>query len=384
MTRNGSWYEVPLEQLAPACSSEMPASDETVWNLSLEDIAPNTGEILKRQLCRVSELGSSKCSFDSRHVLYCKLRPYLNKVVLPDTLGVGTSELIPLLPDPARVLREFLAFYLRSPMFVQHATDNSRGANLPRISMRAFWNHRVSIPRDLNEQRRIVEKIISCLDRIDESQRIVRRTSDQLDELKRVLVLGQSALDRTWRPVGEVVDWIQDSEPVKGGRKYTFAGIKSFGKGLFEREVRTNEDFAYSTLRRLQEGDFIYPKLMAWEGAFAMVTSQFQDYVVSPEFVVFRPKQDIVCCEVLDAYFRSPVCLEAVRGASTGSNRRRRRLNPRAFLNLKVPIPDVCVQKKLKAVYQYESQSLQEICKREQKLKALRETILRKAFAGEL
>ena len=56
--------------------------------------------------------------------------------------------------------------------------------------------------------------------------------------------------------------------------------------------------------------------------------------------VVFRPGLRSVCREVSDAYFRSPVCLDDVRGASTGSNRRRRWLNPRAFLNLRVPIPD--------------------------------------------
>lgn len=384
MTRNGSWDEVILGELAPASSCEMPAGNETVWNLSLEDIAPQTGEVLKRHSCKVEDLGSSKCCFDSRHVLYSKLRPYLNKVVLPETSGVGTSELIPMLPDSSRVLREYLAFYLRSPTFVQYATDNSRGANLPRISMRALWKHRVPIPRDLNEQQRIVEGIVACLDRIDEAQTIVSRSTEQLDELKRVLVLGQDASDREWRKVGDVVDWIQDSETVQEDTEYQFAGIKSFGRGLFEREVRTSEDFAYTSLRRLREGDFIYPKLMAWEGAFAMVASQFEDFVVSPEFVVFRPKQGSVCCEVLDSYFRSPVCLDDVRGASTGSNRRRRRLNPRAFLNLRVPIPDEDTQAKLRAVYQYEARTRHEMSQRILKLRALRESILRKAFAGEL
>ena len=50
--------------------------------LSLEDIEGSTGRILHKQLCRVGDLGSAKCSFDSRHVLYSKLRPHLNKVAL--------------------------------------------------------------------------------------------------------------------------------------------------------------------------------------------------------------------------------------------------------------------------------------------------------------
>lgn len=384
MIGNKDWNNVSLGELVRAVSCDIPNEDQTVWNLSLEDIEPQTGRILKQHFCKVRELGSSKCCFDQRHVLYSKLRPYLNKVVLPDSCGVGTSELIPMLPDTSRILREYLALYLRSPAFVKYASENSRGANLPRISMRALWSHPVPFPQDLSEQNRIVERVHACMDRIDESLAIVRRSAEQIEELKRVLVLGHDTSDRNWRLVGDVVEWIPSSEPVQKDVEYHFAGIKSFGRGLFEREVRTSNDFAYTSLRRLREGDFIYPKLMAWEGAFAMVTSQFDSYVVSPEFVVFRTKSHEVCCEVLDAYFRSPVCLDVVQGASTGSNRRRRRLNPAAFLKLRVPVPDASTQHKLQAVYQYELKTRQEMSRREEKLNVLRDCILRRAFTGEL
>src|SRR4051812_4952141 len=97
----------------------MPPATAKVWNLGLEDVEPTTGRVLRRSECFVSELGSAKCAFDRRHVLYSKLRPYLNKVVVPEEAGVGTSELLPLLPDPDRLDREFLAFFLRSPDFVE-------------------------------------------------------------------------------------------------------------------------------------------------------------------------------------------------------------------------------------------------------------------------
>ena len=166
---------VPLGEIAPKRDAKMPSSSEFVWNLSLEDIEPQTARVIRRLSCSVGALGSTKCAFDERHVLYSKLRPYLNKVVLPDCRGVGTSELLPLLPDPLYMDREFLAFYLRSPDFVEFAVANSRGANLPRVAMGAFWTHRVPIP-SLDEQRRIVRRIADCIERIDE----IRSLSDQL------------------------------------------------------------------------------------------------------------------------------------------------------------------------------------------------------------
>ncbi|ODA32135.1 restriction endonuclease subunit S [Planctopirus hydrillae] len=167
ITING-WTNYSLGDVAPASSINLPAASAIVWNLSLEDIEPSTGRILNRQTCRVDELGSSKCAFDSRHVLYSKLRPYLNKVVLPDEPGVGTSELIPLLPDKDRICREYLAYYLRSPLFVNFANAHTRGANLPRIAMSELWEHEIPAPTSLDEQRRIVKRINECLSRVDE------------------------------------------------------------------------------------------------------------------------------------------------------------------------------------------------------------------------
>ena len=98
MQMAGKFSQVPLGEVAPKSDAVMPGSSELVWNLSLED-EPQTGRVIRRQTCLASALGSAKCSFDRQHVLYSKLRPYLNKVVLPESNGVGTSELLPLLPD---------------------------------------------------------------------------------------------------------------------------------------------------------------------------------------------------------------------------------------------------------------------------------------------
>jgi type I restriction enzyme S subunit len=88
--------------------------------------------------------GWNRCAW---HVLYSKLRPYLNKVVLPDRIGVGTSELIPMLPQADLLDRDFLAFYLRSPAFTEFANANTRGANLPRIAMKNLWKHEIAFPQ---------------------------------------------------------------------------------------------------------------------------------------------------------------------------------------------------------------------------------------------
>lgn len=175
------WEEIELGKIAPANSNGMPDDNVEVWNLSLDEVESVTGRILNKTIRRVSELGSSKCSFDTRHVLYSKLRPYLNKVVLPDEPGVGTSELIPMLPDTKKLDREYLAFYLRSPMFLDFAKANTRGANLPRVAMKELWKHKVPFPDSLDEQRRIVIRIYECIERMEEIEQLRTETIEEAE-----------------------------------------------------------------------------------------------------------------------------------------------------------------------------------------------------------
>lgn len=145
-----------LGDIAPSSPSVHRAGSATVWLLNLDRIESHTGRLLGKDLVSTSDVGSSTHRFDEGNVLYSKLRPYLNKVLLPDEPGVCTSELIPLRPDRRLVTREYLAAYLRSPTFLHWVSQQVDGAKMPRVSMKAFWNHELALP-SLEEQQRITD-----------------------------------------------------------------------------------------------------------------------------------------------------------------------------------------------------------------------------------
>jgi type I restriction enzyme S subunit len=84
-----------------------------------------------------------------------------------------------------------------------------------------------------------------------------------------------------------------------------------------------------------------------WEGALGIVPPECDGCVVSTEFPVFEVIEERVHPEFLDIYFRSPNVWPALSGASTGTNVRRRRLNPEDFLNYLMPLPSRQTQEKL-------------------------------------
>lgn len=154
---------VPLGNIAPAIPSDRAfAPSDEVWQLTLDQIEPDTGRITNRVLAPASTAKASTLCFDESHLLYSKLRPYLNKVVCPDRPGLATTELVPLRPDPNVVDRRYLWYYLRSPEFVHWATNQVAGAKMPRLRMKALWEHDIPLP-PLPEQKRIA----AILDKAD-------------------------------------------------------------------------------------------------------------------------------------------------------------------------------------------------------------------------
>lgn len=117
---------------------------------------------------------------------------------------------------------------------------------------------------------------------------------------------------------------------------------------MFKSVVKSGAEFAYSRLTRLRMGDFVYLKLMAWEGAFGVVPPEYDGLYVSPEYPVFEVKSERVLPEILDIYFRSPAIWPTISEISTGANVRRKRLHPSAFLSYELPLPPMRTQQRLR------------------------------------
>lgn len=153
--------EYNLEDIAPIEQGECPQTDY-VWLLNLDMVESNTGNIKDYEYVRINEIGNSTVSFDSSNVLYSKLRPYLNKVVLPNKPGYATSEMVVLKPKPEVITREYLTYFLRSSHFVNYINSRTTGAKMPRVNIKDLKQVRVPCP-SLDMQNYIVKLFQTCI-----------------------------------------------------------------------------------------------------------------------------------------------------------------------------------------------------------------------------
>ncbi|MBI2312976.1 MAG: restriction endonuclease subunit S [Betaproteobacteria bacterium] len=276
--------------------------------------------------------------------------------------------------------RNFLGWFVKTPAF-RGQVEAQGSTNYAAIRPDDVLDYEIPLP-PLAEQRRIVTRIEELAAKAAEARSLRQQATEEINALCRSIITN----DRTVRatPMRELVRLRTPDVTARVDEVYQFAGVYSFGRGVFRAQAKSGMDFAYPKLTRLKAGNFVYPKLMAWEGALGVVPPQCDGCVVSTEFPVFEVIEEKVFPEVLDTYFRTPAVWPAISGSSTGTNVRRRRLNPEGFLNYRMPLPSRTTQALLRQV-RAEAAKLTDLqAETAAELDALLPTILDRAFRGNL
>jgi type I restriction enzyme, S subunit len=120
--------------------------------VGLEDIESQTGCLLGS--FNPQNVKSATFRFSQAHVLYGRLRPYLNKVVAPSFEGHCSTEIFPLRPCK-QLSREFLHYWLLADQTCERINDTCTGARMPRAQMNEVLEFDFPLP-PLPEQQRIV------------------------------------------------------------------------------------------------------------------------------------------------------------------------------------------------------------------------------------
>jgi type I restriction enzyme S subunit len=278
--------------------------------------------------------------------------------------------------------RRFLGYFIRTPAFKDQVTAQG-STNYAAIRPQDVLRYRMPLP-PLAEQRRIVAKIDALAAKIEEAKRLQGEVREGLNQLCRAIIHSDAHGANQPTPMQQLVRHREPDVEVRADQTYHFAGVYCFGEGVFRGQRKSGMEFKYNRLTRLKAGNFVYPKLMAWEGALGVVPTECDGLVVSTEFPVFEINTDKVLPEVLEVYFRTPSVWPELSGVSTGTNVRRRRLNPADFLRYKFPLPTMARQHRLQEVTHKAEEIRSHQRPAVKELHALVPAILDRSFRGEL
>lgn len=304
-------------------------------------------------------------------------------IVPPELAGSVASSHFPTFElDRGLIEPRYLHWFFKTPSFWDECESASRGSTgRNQIKRRTFLAIPIPLP-SLAEQRRVVARIEVMAAQINEARTLCNQAMEETEALLRSILVHDAKAKST--PMRDLVKLRSPDVLVRADETYQFAGVYCFGRGVFKGERKSGMDFAYPRLTRVRAGEFVYPKLMAWEGALGVVPPECDDCVVSTEFPVFEINEEKVLPEVLDIHFRTPAVWPELAGESTGTNVRRRRLNPQDFLSYEMPLPSRETQLTLKEVKKQVDALKRLRTETAVELDALLPAILDRAFKGEL
>ena len=115
-------------------------------HIGIDSIEKNTGKLIGYRTVGEDQISSGKYLFTKKHIIYSKIRPNLNKVALPDFMGVCSADAYPILTVEEKMNRIFLAHVLRSDYFLNFILSFSSRTNLPKVNKSQISKFKCPLP----------------------------------------------------------------------------------------------------------------------------------------------------------------------------------------------------------------------------------------------
>jgi len=155
--------------------------NKDTWILDLEDIEKESSKLLKKIRANERKTSSSKSKFYKGNVLYSKLRPYLDKVIVADEDGVCTTEILPL-HFYGNINSNYSKYTLKRRDFLFYVNNITKGVKMPRLG--TLDGQKALYPlAPLKEQKEIVKKIESLFKICDELETQINTSKENAQSL---------------------------------------------------------------------------------------------------------------------------------------------------------------------------------------------------------
>ncbi len=248
--------------------------------------------------------------------------------------------------DPGQCDTAFIGWLVRSAPFIELCKAASEGStNRVRIKEDRFLDQQIALP-PLTEQQAFVAR----LDALAEKTRQVEAHLDaaERDSLRLLVTMttrcdvdDDKRLAWGWKPgaIGDIAALALSPETVDAERSYPNVGILSYAKGVFGKIPIEGATTSAKTLYRIKSGQFIYSRLFAFEGAYALVPDEFDGYYVSNEFPTFEINDDLATAKFLMTLFMTEADWHEMRASTKGVGDRRLRIQPEHILARPIWLP---------------------------------------------
>ena len=298
-------------------------------------------------------------------------------------------------PNLSLVLPQFLFYCTHYQEYYNWVKNNQKAAAQPNISAKLYNGYELSLP-PLEEQHRIVSILDASFEKIDA---LKKNAEENLKNAKALFlqVLAQELEPKEgWveKKLGEVVKHITDGDhqpPPKSNQGIPFITISNINKD--NRTIDWRNTFyvpkeyfdGLKDDRKPKKGDILYTVTGSY-GIPVLIDSD-SEFCFQRHIAIIRPNKETVCSEFLYNWALSVYSKEQAEDTATGAAQKT--VSLKSMRNFKISFPtDIEEQHRMVCTLD----TLSEKCRRLEEVAqqtirecdALKQSILRQAFSGEL
>lgn len=325
--------------------------------LGLEQIESQTGRITSYDNDSI-EGKSTTFAFDNRHVLYGKLRPYLNKVAMPETEGRCSTEIIPLLP--VDIDRDYLALLLRTEALVNAAMSKKTGSRMPRADMSMLFGFTVTIHTSIEEQRRIAAALKAQLAEVEKARAELEAQCTDIEKLKSAI------LQQTFADIAETNYEYLDNAllRIESGKSFqtleTLATENQLGvlkvsavtwSEFKPTQAKAIENYTPNDKHRVSARDLLMSRANTKElvGAVVLVERDYPNRLLSDKTLRLVTDDKKVDKDYLIFALRAPAARKHIEHYATGSSESMCNISQKVILDTPIWLPELPIQQRIAA-----------------------------------
>ena len=356
------------------------------WLLNLDMVEQQTGRVIEYKYVGEDDLNGSIIQFDTENVLYSKLRPNLNKVVLPPKDGFSTSELLPLRPDASVLNKDYLAAFLRSDSFVTWAVSKTAGAKMPRLGTKDLMNAEIPVP-SIEQQKKIAEKF-KKLEQLISLRKQQLAKLDELVKARFVEMFGEPVQNPNCWKTENLLDLGYCKNGMNFHRDDCGTEIHCLGVGDFKNHstIRDVGSLPFISLNELPTSEYLLQ-----DGDIVFVRSNGNKELVGRCLAIYPAKIPVTysgfCIryrltsnKITVSYLLRVLKADSVRKKMTGRGANIQNLNQQILAQLVVPIPPLSLQNQFAAFVERVDQQKQIVQQSLEKLELMKKALMQEYF----
>ncbi len=223
-------------------------------------------------------------------------------------------------------------------LYLHHRRDDlivtrMKGTANVSLSLRALAGVPVDFPT-LSRQHQVVD-LVGALDlTLDAARAVADRAQDGVEALREHLCEGGQAVR-----LGDVLTPLHVPVRVEPAATYAQIGLRSHGRGSFDKELVTGEQLGDKKVMRMHPGALCFNIVFAWEGAVTVLGPDVDGKIGSHRFPNYAATAD-GGEHFIASFFRTRRGQALLQNCSPGGAGRNRTLNRRRLMDAVVEVPE--------------------------------------------